>query len=74
MNARNTSTPDRHSQDLINARRLIGQKVPGILHDQYYFNGEKCLIGKGSIEWQLGEHGYLSMYLLSNGESHGLKN
>ncbi|MDU8361164.1 hypothetical protein [Pseudomonas syringae group sp. J309-1] len=71
MNARMTSKPDRSAQDLINARTLIGRKVSGILHDQYYFNGEKCLIGKGSIEWQLGEHGYLSMYLLSNGESVG---
>ncbi|MBC3948766.1 hypothetical protein [Pseudomonas folii] len=71
MNNRHTATPDRSTQDLINARKLIGRKVLGVLHDQYYFNSEKCLIGKGSIEWQLGEHGHLSMYLLSNGESVG---
>lgn len=71
MNTRKTSTPDRSPQDLINARRLIGRKVLGGSHNQYYFNGEKDLTGKGSIEWQLGEQETLSMYLLSNGESVG---
>ncbi|WP_237149605.1 hypothetical protein [Pseudomonas mediterranea] len=57
--------------DLANARLLVGQRLTILLHDQYYFNGEKCLGDIGSLSWRFGDNQAISMYLLSDGESVG---
>lgn len=71
MANRNTFTLTRAPQDLHTARLLIGKRLSALMHDQYYFNGERSLEDVGSIEWHVGEHEVISMYLLSNGESVG---
>ncbi|MDF3934659.1 hypothetical protein [Pseudomonas citronellolis] len=42
-----------------------------LLHDQYYFNGERVPGDVGFLEWHFGADEILSMYLLSDGESVG---
>lgn len=64
-------SPTRTARDLYNARLLLGKRLCVLLHDQYYFNGEKCLGDMGFLEWRFGEQEILSMYLLSDGESVG---
>ncbi|MCE6978187.1 hypothetical protein EI534_12465 [Pseudomonas frederiksbergensis] len=68
---RYVASRERMTQDLGNARLLIGQRLSVLLHDQYYFNDEKCLEDIGSLMWRCGEHHTVSMYLLTDGESVG---
>lgn len=67
MHGRCAPYPARAYQDLSNARLLLGKRLTVLLHDQYYFNDEKCLTDIGSC----GEQKIVSMYLLSDGESVG---
>lgn len=71
MDSRYCYSVTRAAQDLQNARLLVGKRLRGLMHDQYYFNGEKSLGDVGSIEWRFGEQEMISMYLLSDGESVG---
>jgi hypothetical protein len=71
MDSRYSYSLTRAAQDLQNARLLVGKRLRGLMHDQYYFNGEKNLGDVGSVQWLFGEQEMLSMYLLSDGESVG---
>lgn len=71
MSSRYSPSPTRAVLDLQNARSLMGKRLSLLLHDQYYFNGEKDLGYIGSLEWHFGEQEVLSMYLLSDGEGVG---
>lgn len=71
MASRYTFTSDRAIQDLHTARLLVGRRLIGLTHDQYYFNEEKCLGDVGSIEWHSDGHPAIAMYMLSDGESAG---
>lgn len=68
---RYAASRDRMANDLRNAQLLQGQRLAELLHDQYYFNEEKCLSDVGSLLWRCGEHQKVAMYLLSDGESVG---
>lgn len=59
------------ANDFANAQLLQGQRLAELLHDQYYFNEEKCLSDVGPLLWRCGEHQKVAMYLLSDGESVG---
>lgn len=67
MYSRYASSSTRAVLDLQNARSLLGKRLSVLLHDQYYFDGEKYLGDIGSLEWRFGEREVLSMYLLSDG-------
>ncbi|OLU30699.1 hypothetical protein BVH06_15540 [Pseudomonas sp. PA27(2017)] len=56
---------------MLNARFLLGKQLRRLLHDQYYFNGERSREDIGSLEWHIGDRETISMYLLSDGESVG---
>lgn len=71
MPGRRFPYPARAVRDLHNARLLLGTRLNALLHDQYYFNGERSLGDVGSLEWRFDEQEFLSMYLLSDGESIG---
>ncbi len=71
MDSRYSYSVTRTVQDLNSARLLVGKRLSVLMHDQYYFNGEKSLGDVGSIEWRFGEQEMISMYLLSDGESVG---
>ncbi|SDQ00994.1 hypothetical protein [Ectopseudomonas guguanensis] len=71
MYDRRLRCPARAAQDLQNARALLGKRLSGLLHDQYYFNGEKSRENVGDLEWHFGEQEVLSMYLLNDGKSVG---
>ncbi|MBD9456614.1 hypothetical protein IB241_02890 [Pseudomonas sp. PDM05] len=71
MDSRYSYSLTRAAQDLQNARLLVGKRLSVLMHDQYYFNGEKDLGDIGSIEWRFGEQETMSMYLLSDGVSVG---
>lgn len=71
MTSRYTFTSDRAIQDLHTARLLVGRRLIGLTHDQYYFNEERCLGDVGSIEWRSDGHPTIAMYLLSDGVSAG---
>ena len=68
---RYVASRERMTQDLGNACLLLGQRLSVLLHDQYYFNDEKCPEDIGSLVWRFGEHQTVSMYLLADGESVG---
>ncbi|MBV1815289.1 hypothetical protein KTT58_21360 [Pseudomonas viridiflava] len=68
---RRSPSPARAALDLQNARSVLGKRLNVLLHDQYYFNGEKILGDIGSLEWRFGEQDVLSMYLLNDGERVG---
>lgn len=72
MASRYTFTSDRAIQDFHTARVLVGRRLIGVIHDQYYFNEEKCLGDVGSIEWHSDGHPTIAVYLLSDGESAGI--
>lgn len=59
------------ARQLLNARFLLGKPLKCLLHDQYYFNGERSREDIGSLEWHIGDRETISMYLLSDGESVG---
>lgn len=71
MFKRYVASRERMTQDLGNARLLLGQRLSVLLHDPYYFNDEKCPEDIGSLVWRFGEHQTVSMYLLADGESVG---
>ncbi|NMY72430.1 hypothetical protein HBO31_28760 [Pseudomonas sp. WS 5414] len=71
MDSRDCFSHTRAAQDLHTARLLVGKRLSALMHDQYYFNGERSLGDVGSIEWHFGEQEVISMYLLSDGESVG---
>ncbi|UCP11382.1 hypothetical protein K5R88_07025 [Pseudomonas sp. MM213] len=68
---RYAASRERMKHDLDKARLLLGQRLSVLLHDQYYFNDEKCPEDIGSLVWLCGEHQTVSMYLLADGESVG---
>ncbi|WP_426201165.1 hypothetical protein [Pseudomonas sp. TWP3-1] len=71
LNHRMAARANRKTQDLIHARKLIGQTVTALLHNPYYFNDQICRDDAGSIQWQCAEHLTVSMHTLSDGESVG---
>jgi len=66
-----TASRERMAMDLGNARLLRGKRLIALVHDQYYFNDEKCLGDVGPLTWDVGINDRISMYLLSDGESLG---
>jgi len=68
---RYVASRERMAQDLSNACLLQGQRLSELLHDQYYFNEEKCPDDVGPLMWRCGEQQAIAMYLLSDGESVG---
>ncbi|WP_236190755.1 hypothetical protein [Pseudomonas pharyngis] len=71
MSNRYAASRKRMANDLRNAQLLQGQRLAELLHDQYYFNEEKCLSDVGPLLWRCDEHQKVAMYLLSDGESVG---
>ncbi|MED7670632.1 hypothetical protein GXB78_25840 [Pseudomonas moraviensis subsp. stanleyae] len=71
MSGRYSKSSARAALDLQNARVLLGKRLGALLHDQYYFNGEKDLGDIGALDWHFGDGEILSMYLLNDGQSVG---
>lgn len=71
MTNRYAASFERIEKDLANARLLCGQRLIGVMHDQPYFNNEKCLEDLGSLIWQCCANQTVAIYTLNDGESVG---